>query len=264
MAQVSNMEKRYDQPCIMDATGQDVSHSHSLDGRRPHRQWQGQGNYHVLVESNGKLVRGVRPIDANAKGSRKKPASHTLNANTGAIGVSMCCMGGRDVKENPFVAGPFPMSRVQWDKMVDVVAALSKRYGVPVTSKTILTHAEVEPNLGIKSRRKWDITRLPSDPSVVGAKAVGDKLRREVAFTLDKATLEPANGISDDLVPRKFRVIGVEPSTLNFRDGPNGPKKGALSEDMVVEKLNEDNGWWQVRTLAGFVGWVWGEFLEPI
>lgn len=44
-----------------------------------------------------------------------------INANTGAIGVSMGCMGGKEVREHPFVAGPFAMTHVQWDKMVDVV-----------------------------------------------------------------------------------------------------------------------------------------------
>lgn len=221
-------------------------------------------SYHLLIERGGNLVRGDTPIDANQEGSRKKPASHTLRANTGAIGVSLCCMGGKEVKENPFVAGPFPMTRTQWDKMVDVVAGLSKRYGIPVTSKNILTHAEVEPNLGIKQRGKWDITRVAFDPTVVGSKPVGDRLRREVAVALDRASSEPDHGISHDLVPRKFRVTGVEPSTLNFRDGPNGAKKGALPEGTLVEKLHEDDGWWLVRTPAGFVGWAWREFLEPI
>lgn len=239
---------------------------------RVHVHWTAGGHkanatdrksYHILVEGDGNLVLGDRAIDANQKGSGKTPASHTLNANTGAIGISMCCMGGQDVRENPFVAGPFPMTRVQWDKMVEVVAALSRRYGIPVTSKTILTHAEVEPNLGIKQRGKWDITRLAFDPSVVGARSVGDRLRHEVAVALDATSPNAGNSISVDMKPLKFRVTGVKPSTLNFRDGPNGARKGALPENTVVEKLNESDGWWQVRTPTGFVGWVWSEFLQP-
>jgi hypothetical protein len=222
-----------------------------------------KNSYHVLVEGNGNLIRGVRPIDANEKGSGKTPASHTLNANTGAIGISMCCMGGNDVKESPFVAGAFPMTSVQWSKMIEAVATLAKEYRIAVTSKTILTHAEVEPNLQIKQRGKWDITRLAFDPTVNGAKGVGDRLRHEVALALDKLS-PPGNGaISGDLKPSRFRVTGVEPSSLNFRDGPNGVKKGQLAEDTIVEKLSEDGGWWQVRTPNGFVGWVWSEFLRP-
>jgi hypothetical protein len=218
--------------------------------------------YHILIEGDGKLVRGDRPIDANQPGSGKTPASHTLNANTGAIGVSMCCMGGDEVRERPFVAGRFPVTEVQWNKMVEVIADLSSRYGVPVTSKTILTHAEVEPNLGKKQKGKWDITCLAFDSSIVGAKAVGDRLRREVAVALDRRS-GTGKGMSPDMKPSEFRVIGVDPSTLSFRDGPNGAKKGGLPENTVVEKLNEQGGWWQVRTPAGFVGWVWSEFLQP-
>jgi hypothetical protein len=221
-------------------------------------------SYHVLMEGDGKLVRGDRPIDANQQGSRKTPASHTFNANTGAIGVSMCCMGGKGVRENPFEAGRFPMTRAQWDKMVEVVVSLARRYGIPVTSKTILTHAEVEPNLGIKQRGKWDISRLAFDPAIIGAKAVGDRLRREVAIALDQVSPAPGDVISEDLIPRKFRVAGVAPSTLNFRDAPNGAKKGQLPENTVVEKLSENGDWWLVRTPAGFVGWVWSEFLQPV
>jgi hypothetical protein len=221
-------------------------------------------SYHILVEGDGRLVRGHPSIKLNerpVKGSGY--AAHTLNANSGAIGVSLCCMGGREVCENPFVCGPFPMTRVQWDRMVEVVAALAKRYEIPVTSKTILTHAEVEPNLGIRQRGKWDVTRLAFDLSVAGARNVGDRLRKEVAVALDKGPVATGNAIPHEMKAPRFRVSGVRPSTLNFRDAPNGVRKGALPENTLVEKLNESGGWWQVRTQAGFVGWVWSEFLRP-
>jgi N-acetyl-anhydromuramyl-L-alanine amidase AmpD len=101
--------------------------------------------YHILIEGDGKLVRGDRSIKANEKGSGMTPASHTLNANPGAIGVSMCCMVG--ARESPFDAGRAPMTRAQWDAMVAAVADLARRYNIPVSPKTILTHAEVGPNL---------------------------------------------------------------------------------------------------------------------
>jgi hypothetical protein len=31
----------------------------------------------------------------------------------------------------------------------------------------------------------------------------------------------------------------------------------------VVERLAMVGGWWQVRTKAGFVGWVWSSYLTP-
>ena len=192
------------------------------------------------------------------------PASHTLNANSGAIGVSMCCMAG--AREQPFSAGTAPMTQVQWDTMIAVVADLARRYNIPVTPVTILTHAEVQPNLEITQRNKWDITRLAFDSSVQGHAAVGNKMRREVALALDETQTEPpptGRSLPDDMRLPRFRVAGVAPSTLNFRDGPNGVKKGALRENTVVEKLSESGDWWQVRTLAGFVGWVFSSFLTP-
>ncbi|WP_330166570.1 peptidoglycan recognition protein family protein [Rhizobium sp. GN54] len=109
-------------------------------------------------------------------------AAHTLNANSGSIGVSLCCMAG--ASESPFSAGRAPMTRAQWDAMTSVVADLCRRYGIAVTDRTVLSHAEVQPNLGIAQRGKWDFSRLAFDPSVVGAKACGDKMRAEVRAKL--------------------------------------------------------------------------------
>jgi hypothetical protein len=221
-----------------------------------------KAHYHILIEGDGNLVRADKSIKANERGSRLSQASHTLNANTGAIGVSMCCMAG--ATETPFDAGRSPMTQVQWDTMVEVVADLAKRYGIFVTPKTILTHAEVEPNLGIRQRQKWDITRLAFDSSVKGHAAVGDKMRREVAAALDGLLpRRSGSALPSSMLPPRFRVTGVVPSTLNFRDGPNGVKKGELREGTVVEKLSESDDWWQVRTRGGHVGWVFSSFLSP-
>jgi hypothetical protein len=215
-------------------------------------------SYHVLVEGTGALVRGERSIAANARGSGLPPASHTLNANTGAIGVSMCCM--HQATESPFAGGAAPLLPAQWETMVAVVAQLARRYAIPVTRATILTHAEVQSTLGIPQRNKWDITRLAFDPSVVGAHPVGDRMRREVAMALDALNPAPAAPPVPDRLPR-FRVQGVAPSTLTFRRNPAGEPSGALPEGTVVERLAMSQQWWQVRTPRGFVGWVSSDFL---
>jgi N-acetylmuramoyl-L-alanine amidase/Bacterial SH3 domain len=218
-------------------------------------------SYHILIEGDGKLVRADKSIKANERGSRMTPAAHTLSANPGAIGVSMCCMAG--AIERPFDAGRSPMTKVQWDTMIDVVADLAKRYGILVTPKTILTHAEVEPNLGIRQRNKWDITRLAFDSSVKGFKAVGDKMRTGVAVALDGTSRRRGTALPASMLPRRFRVAGVAPSALNFRDAPDGVKRGELRENAMVEKLSESGDWWQVRTRGGHVGWVFSSFLGP-
>lgn len=222
-------------------------------------------SYHILIEGDGSLVRGDRSIKANERGSGLKPrASHTLNANTGAIGVSMCCMAG--AKERPFSAGRHPLTEVQWQRMIEVVSDLARRYGIPVTPATVLTHAEVHPNLNIRQKNKWDITRLAFDPGVEGFRAVGDRLRAEVATKLDEAGGPPPNGrdLPDDMRLPRLKVRGVAPSTLNFRAAPNGEKRGALPEGTTVEQIAMFGNWSQVRTPAGFVGWVSSSFLQPL
>lgn len=231
------------------------THKANADDRR---------SYHIMVEGDGNLVRGDKSIKANEPGSRMTPASHTLNANTGAIAVSMCGMKG--AREAPFHPGSWPLTQRQWDVMVATVAVLARRYGIAVTPTTVLTHAEVQPNLNIRQNNKWDITRLAFDPSVRGHAAVGDLMRLKIAIELDAtedSAISSGRLLPQDLKPARYLVSGVKPSTLNFRDGPNGTKKGALVESTVVEKLSESGPWWQVRTRGGFVGWVYSSFLKP-
>lgn len=135
-------------------------------------------HYHILIEGDGKLVRGIPSIKLNEVPAKKGYAAHTLNCNSGSIGVSLCCMAG--AVESPFKAGSFPMTEKQFDTLAEVVADLCKAYDIDVSPKTVLSHAEVQTNLGIKQRGKWDYTRLAFDPSVIGAKACGDKLRAAV------------------------------------------------------------------------------------
>jgi len=134
-----------------------------------------RAHYHILIEADGKLVRGIPTIAANAAGGKGFRASHTLNCNTGSIGLSLCCMAG--AVEAPFDSGLAPMTRAQWDKLAPVVADLCRRYSIPITPRTVLSHAEVQGTLGIKQFGKWDIARLAFDPSVKGATACGDMLR---------------------------------------------------------------------------------------
>lgn len=160
--------------------------------RRIHAHWTAgnhkssaddRTHYHFVVDGDGKFWQGVKLPSMNSLTNKSGSwAYHTLSANTGALSISVACMGG--AIERPFNSGRFPMTKVQWDKMILAIADLCEAYNIPVTDKTVLSHAEVQPNLGIKQRGKWDFTRLSFDPSVVGAKACGDKMRREVQMAL--------------------------------------------------------------------------------
>lgn len=135
-----------------------------------------RAHYHFLIEDDGKLIRGIPSVDLNSLPKAKKGyAAHTLNCNTGFIGVSLCCMA--NAIESPFKAGDAPMTRTQWQKLPSVLAQLCKRYNIKVSPTTLLSHAEVSKNLGIPQKGKWDISRLAFDSSIVGAKACGDIMR---------------------------------------------------------------------------------------
>lgn len=140
-------------------------------------------HYHILIEGDALIRRGKPSIALNDGGGVKPGyAAHTLNCNTGSIGVSLCCMAG--AVASPFIPGSAPMTREQWDRLPIVLADLCRRYGIPVTRQTVLSHAEVQGTLGIQQRGKWDIARLPFDPSVVGAHALGDIFRACTAAVL--------------------------------------------------------------------------------
>ena len=142
-----------------------------------------RSHYHILIEFDAKLIRGIPSIAMNdAGGVSPGYAAHTLNCNTGSIGVSLCCMAG--AIESPFNPGKAPMTREQWEALPPVIAALCRRYDIPVTPRTVLSHAEVQGTLGIKQRQKWDISRLAFDPIVVGAAACGSLMRAAVSRLL--------------------------------------------------------------------------------
>ncbi|MFD2676062.1 peptidoglycan recognition protein family protein [Camelimonas lactis] len=141
-------------------------------------------HYHFAIDGESKVHRCRHAISANdARGRAPDYAAHTLNCNTGWIGVALC--GMRQAVEQPFNAGPSPIRLVQWTALGVVVAELCHRYSIAVTPRTVLSHAEVQPTLGIQQRGKWDISRLPWDPSVRSARAVGDLLRADVAVHLN-------------------------------------------------------------------------------
>ncbi|WJR67196.1 N-acetylmuramoyl-L-alanine amidase [Neorhizobium sp. CSC1952] len=140
-------------------------------------------HYHILIEGDGKLVRGKPSIALNSEPKTKAGyAAHTLNCNTGSIGVSLCGMAG--AVESPFNPGKQPITRMQWEALTSVLAQLCKRYSIPVDRKTVLSHAEVQPTLKITQKGKWDISRLPFDPSIQGAIAIGDQMRAMVKSRL--------------------------------------------------------------------------------
>lgn len=133
--------------------------------------------YHFVIDGKGKVVNGVFPPEANLVPVPGKYAAHCFNCNSGSIGVALAAM--LDAKEVPFSAGKFPITKSQVSALINFVAALCDKYGIPVTPETVLTHAEVEKTLGVKQKNKWDIVYLP-ELGKTSAKVVGDYLRQKI------------------------------------------------------------------------------------
>ena len=141
-----------------------------------------KAHYHILIEKDGKLVRGTHSIADNVSAADGVYAAHTKGCNTGSIGVAMCCMAG--AKERPFSPGQFPLLEEQWTTMAKVVAELCQAYRIPVTPQTVLGHGEVQTNLGKPQNGKWDPMILPWDPNL-GRTQVGMFLRSMVQNFLE-------------------------------------------------------------------------------
>jgi hypothetical protein len=178
-------------------------------------------HYHYIVEGDGTVVAGNSPVSANLRIANPNDgstyAAHTAGANTGSIGVSMAAMRG--AKERPFDPGPSPITGPQVEAFVRLVARLSVEYGIPVTPTTVLTHAEVQPNLGIPQRNKWDITWLPGRAGVSAPSVIGDHLRTLIRNEIAKEAAPPAPKAPAPVAPPKTFATSIAAFLRSFLKG---------------------------------------------
>ncbi|WP_209428277.1 N-acetylmuramoyl-L-alanine amidase [Pararhodobacter sp. SW119] len=142
-------------------------------------------HYHIMIEGDGTLVRGKFSIADNVRNLIWNPrnyAAHTKGTNTRAIGVSVCSMAGA-AEGPPLNLGTAPMLKLQWERMIEVVAQLCRIYDIAVTPTTVLGHGEVEANIGNKQSGKWDPLVLPWDLNASKTQA-GTMLRQGVSDLL--------------------------------------------------------------------------------
>jgi N-acetyl-anhydromuramyl-L-alanine amidase AmpD len=169
-------------------------------------------HYHFMVQGDGSVVEGVHPPEDNERLVGADYAAHTLNCNTGSIGVALCGMLG--AVESPFTAGIYPINETQLTAACALVARLCKTYGIAVTPKTVLTHAEVQGTLAIVQNGKWDIARLPWTSTIVGATAVGGFIRALVAGS----ATSPSTSTLEE------RVAALEAAVAVLRASATQPK----------------------------------------
>jgi hypothetical protein len=92
-------------------------------------------------------------------------------------------------RERPFDPGKYPITPKQLRAFAQTVAEFSLTYDIPVTRKTVLTHAEVQGTLGVWQRGKWDVTWLPGMSEPSDPLDVGDGLRQLI--TAERKKLAP-------------------------------------------------------------------------
>jgi len=149
-----------------------------------------RAHYHYIIAGDGSVVAGNHPPEANVSTADGAYAAHTLNCNTGSIGVAVAAMAG--AVERPFSAGRFPITLKQVEALARLCARLCAQYEIPVTRETILSHAEVQPTLQIAQKGKWDIAWLPGMTKPGDPVRVGDEIRALIAEAMKPVDAKPS------------------------------------------------------------------------
>jgi len=110
-------------------------------------------------------------------------AMHTGGGNTGAIGVALCGMLGFHSSER---LGDFPLQLQQCEAGFKFIAELCKKYKIPVTPQSIMTHYEFgKAHPLTSSAGKIDIVYFPPYPEVKSDE-IGDFIRNKVNWYLNR------------------------------------------------------------------------------
>ena len=140
-------------------------------------------HYHFLVDKDGKVYNGkFRPED-NEICRQSGYAPHTGGGNTGSVGVAMCAMAGF---KSRIIVGNFPITKKQFESCMELCANICKKYRIPVSPQTVLTHYEFGLNHPkTTSAGKIDITYLPPY-AWVSKEEIGSFIRTKVKWYLNK------------------------------------------------------------------------------
>ena len=183
-------------------------------------------HYHFIFEDDGREVVGNHSVSANKRPRKGRYAAHTYRCNTGSIGLSVACMRG--AKERNF--GRYPMTEIQFEAMCAKAAALCNQYDIPVTARTVLSHAEVQPTLKRRQRGKWDFTRLPFKGELKGHKACGDYMRERVSeYMRGSQMMGLLQPVGDGVEDRNYNTV-TDTDDIQLRYGMANPLVGELQE----------------------------------
>ncbi|NNW55497.1 MULTISPECIES: N-acetylmuramoyl-L-alanine amidase [unclassified Roseobacter] len=171
-----------------DATGHPIEHDFHRSGL--HRiiwHWTGgthkasstdKKHYHFIIEGDGNVVPGENEPEDNTDAMDGIYGAHVWKLNTGSIGIACAAMAG--AQEVSFSWGDFPLTEKQIDQMLLVTRGLCQDYNIPISPWTVLMHSEVQPNLNVRQRQKWDLNVMPGDVKTRNARTIGDELRMRI------------------------------------------------------------------------------------
>lgn len=117
-------------------------------------------HYHFIIDDEGVMHEGAHPISDNDETNDGSYAAHTKGCNKGSIGIAIDCMALAS-ESDPWKTTKNPPTEKQVDALCRLTAALCIKYKIPISTTTTLNHGEVQANLNIAQRGKWDICRLP-------------------------------------------------------------------------------------------------------
>ena len=140
-------------------------------------------HYHFLVDKDGNIHNGKFSPEDNEICRIGKYAAHTGGGNTKSIGIAFCAMAGF---KNKNYVGNYPILKKQFESAMKFCAELCKKYHIPITAQTVMTHYE----FGVKNPKttsagKIDIIYLPAYPWVC-ADEVGIFIRSKIKWYLLK------------------------------------------------------------------------------
>jgi hypothetical protein len=194
-------------------------------------------HYHLVIDGDGVEHLGSYRPEANRDVHDGHYAAHTRSLNTGSIGISCAAMAG--AQESPFSAGRAPLLDVQVRGMIRASARMCRTYGIEVSRETTLSHAEVQPTLGVRQRGKWDIAWLPGMDRPGDPVEVGDRLRDMLRVELSRpaSTAVPLRLLTVGDVQSALRLLGYDPGPTDGIMG--GMTRGAIRGFYLAEGITE-------------------------
>lgn len=152
-------------------------------------------SYPICIDGDGRSHQGIHPLDANSADRQLTAGdyyAHTWKLNSGNFGIAVCCMG-KGAWDDPRGSTRFFPHPRQIDALIREAAKWCAELKIPVTGRTVLSHAEVEPVLGVKQKQKWDYDYQIRNTAGRDPVAIFDEIRQEVLERLKGANIpEPA------------------------------------------------------------------------